>query len=68
MTREHHGDTVLIGCFDHFFVADRATWLDDSSNACFSKGVEPVAEREEGIGCCDGALRFITCLFDSDAR
>ena len=50
---KHHRHTVLVGGGNYFGVAHRATWLDDRGNACSSGGVDPVAEREEGIRCHD---------------
>src|SRR5690606_8111302 len=46
---EHHGDAVFVGRGDHFAVAHRATRLDHGLDAGFGRGVDAVAEWEEGI-------------------
>src|SRR5688572_3546151 len=47
---EDHRDTVFIGGGDHLVVAHRTAGLDDRLDARFGRGVDAVAEREEGIG------------------
>src|ERR1700680_155143 len=48
---EHHRDAVLVGRGDDFRIAFRAARLNHRCDPEFGDGVEPVAKREEGIGC-----------------
>src|SRR5687768_11886166 len=47
---EHHRDAALVRCGDHLIVAHAAAGLDDAGGAGLDHHVEPVAEREEGVG------------------
>src|SRR5574343_148575 len=41
---QHHGDAVLVGGGEHFFVAHRAPRMDDGLDALFGDHVDAVAE------------------------
>ena len=47
---EHHGNAMLIGCGNDFFIANAATRLDNAGGTGFSQHIHAIAEREERIG------------------
>src|SRR5688500_2294111 len=47
---EHHGHAALVRRGDDLVVAHAAAGLDHRGGAGFRQRVEPVAEREEGVG------------------
>ena len=49
-TCKDHGQTVFISCFNRFLVTDRASWLDDGLDTCFSNFFHVIRKWEEGIG------------------
>jgi hypothetical protein len=55
--REDHGQISFVGGCNDFFVAHRATRLDDGCGAGFGGGDEAVGEGEEGVGRDDRTLR-----------
>ena len=44
-----HGDAVLVGCGDDFFVTHRAARLDDCAGTGRGQYVETIAEGEESV-------------------
>src|SRR5690606_17890127 len=46
---EHHRDAVLVGGGDGLAVAHRAPGLDHRADAGFGRGIDAIAEREEGV-------------------
>src|SRR5260221_666602 len=47
---KHHGDAVLVGGLDHFFVAERSAGLDYGGGTRPDAGQPAVGEREESGG------------------
>src|SRR5690606_30538117 len=47
---EDHCHAMFVGCGNHLFIAHRAAGLDHSGGAGVGEHVQPVAEREEGVG------------------
>ena len=66
-TGEDHGDSVLVGGRDHFFVANAATGLDHGADACRGGSVESVAEREERVTRGHSTARATGRTFGCDA-
>src|SRR5690554_6772932 len=62
-----HGDPMLVGSCDNFFVTNRSTGLNNGSNTSGSSSVNSVSEREEGIGCHHRAcyLKVLISSFDT---
>src|SRR4051812_23829160 len=63
---EDHGDAVLVGGGDGFFVADTAAGLNDGGDAGRGGSVNRVREGEEGVGGENRALRAVTRFLDCD--
>ena len=47
---EHHGNAVLIGSGNHFFITHGAARVDNRLNALLGNHINAVAEGEEGVG------------------
>src|SRR5690349_18632277 len=65
---EHHWNAVLVRRADHLGVVDRPARLDDGRRARDRAGVQPVAEREEGVARHHRAFRAIARLARRDLR
>jgi hypothetical protein len=46
-----HGRSSGAGCFDYFFIANRAAGLHHCSHSCLQENLKAIGEREEGIRC-----------------
>ena len=71
--REHHREPSLVGGGNHFRVAHRSTGLDNGGRAGVGYGIEPVAEREEGVRRGNRSRQragraFITATFTASTR
>lgn len=49
MSREYHGNAMLVAGLDNLFVADGSTRLDDGLHAILSQRVDVVTEWEERV-------------------
>ena len=57
---EDHDHATLVGRVDHFLVAHRTTWLNDTFDACFRCIVNSITEWEERIGSHDCTIQVET--------
>lgn len=64
---EQHAHAVFVGGVDNLLIAHRATGLDDAGDTGGSRGVDTVAEREEGVGGHDGARHGQPFILGLDA-
>lgn len=48
-TGKYHGNAMLIGGFDDFFITHRATGLDNALNASVGGVVDAVSKWEKGV-------------------
>src|SRR6476646_2521930 len=46
---ENHCHLLLVSGGNHFFVTNRAAWLNSAGCASFGRGEEPVRERKESV-------------------
>src|SRR3989344_1145467 len=58
--RKHHRNITDICPCDDFFIADRASGLDDCRNAMSAGFVDRIGEWEESVACHHGAARLFT--------
>ena len=60
---EHHRHSMLVGSCDHFFVPHGTARLDHGRDAGPARGVDAVAEWEEGVGGHHCAFDRKACIF-----
>jgi len=46
---QYHRDPMFVRCLNHLGVSNGPTRLNDCKNACFSRLIDPVAERKERV-------------------